>query len=282
MSKEGLGPAHRLTLVLGSEILLGSQALEELDGEEGQELCLHLVRNATTEFTKYTPREGEENDSLAKCVLLGPACVGKTALIARYCNQTFDETYVPTDQLQFRTFDITTKWQRAHYIRMHFLDVPGHERWRSLSSHFMRKAAMVMAVFSLKSRASLQQALSMVRAAKKNLMPDDSGRMSLVGTHADSDQQEVSEEEAIIAAEKLNCSYHAVSNATGEGVSEALQNWLDHYLDQEHQWNLDHQRDLNLMNWHEEFRRSHQQRDHQELSRTLDPEKSMSMNNDHL
>eukprot|EP00438_Fugacium_kawagutii_P008445 Skav217426 [mRNA] locus=scaffold1729:48600:49433:+ [translate_table: standard] len=231
ISEEGLGPAHRLSLVAGSEVLPGNQSLEHL--ERGEELCLQLVRSARTEFTKSA--EGKQPDWLARCAVLGPAKVGKSALLAQYCHQTFSQTYTPTIGLEFHHAEITTKCQQFRF-KVFFLDFSGLDRFRALTFHHLRGATCIIAVFSFNSRASLQEAVSMLQEALRFHEPVGV-LISLVGTHADSDQQEVSEDEAMAEAEKLHCSYHAVSNATGQGVPEACHNWLDEYLDRMYQPN---------------------------------------------
>eukprot|EP00438_Fugacium_kawagutii_P033164 Skav231193 [mRNA] locus=scaffold425:241551:242408:+ [translate_table: standard] len=233
ISDGGLGPAHRLSLVSGNEILQGTRPLEQLDrGEE--ELCLYLVRNARTEFIKSIVRKGEKSDWLVRCVVLGPSGVGKSALVLRYCHQKFIGAWHQTIGVEFHNIGITTKCQQFTF-KVHCLDFSGLPRFRLITLQYLRGAAGIMAVFSLKSRASLHEAVSMAHEALRRFPQSDGVLVCLVGTHADSDQQEVSEEEAMAVADKLHCSYHAVSNATGEGVTEAWHDWLNQYLDHVHQ-----------------------------------------------
>eukprot|EP00435_Cladocopium_sp_Y103_P032331 s1111_g8.t1 len=201
--------------------------------------CFHLVRRTRSEFTKFesgSKEEGERPDFLVKCVLLGPSAVGKSALVARYCDETFVKTYLPTIGVDFRVGEIATKCQHFKF-KLQFWDTAGQEtatteRFRTITLSYLRGTRSIMAVFSLENRNSLHEAVSMVRQAMGYFDESDDVLVCLVGTHADSGHQEVTEAEALAEAEKLGCSYHAVSNANGEGVPEAFHNWLDQYLEQ--------------------------------------------------
>ncbi|CAL1154081.1 unnamed protein product [Cladocopium goreaui] len=232
ISQEGLGPPHRLTLLLGSDIMPFTKSLEDINLKE--EDCFHLVRRSRSEFTKFesgSKEEGEKPDFLVKCVLLGPSMVGKSALVARYCDETFVKTYLPTIGVDFRVGEIATQCQHFKF-KLQFWDTAGQERFRTITLSYLRGTRSIMAVFSLENRNSLHEAVSMVRQAMGYFDESNGVLVCLVGTHADSAHQEVTEDEALAEAEKLGCSYHAVSNVNGEGVPEAFHNWLDQYLEQ--------------------------------------------------
>eukprot|EP00438_Fugacium_kawagutii_P032573 Skav207987 [mRNA] locus=scaffold5707:61134:61601:- [translate_table: standard] len=136
--------------------------------------------------------------------------------------------------VDFLSVDLATNCQPSR-LRLQIWDFPGSPSFRPFTLQYLRGAPGIMAVFNLNRRESLQELVLMVEEALRSFPEPDGVLMCLVGTHADSDQQEVSEEEAMAVADKLHCSYHAVSNATGEGVTEAWHDWLNQYLDHVHQ-----------------------------------------------
>eukprot|EP00434_Breviolum_minutum_P010393 symbB.v1.2.009167.t1/scaffold579.1/size184598/1 len=223
ISKEGLGPPSRLILVLGSEIVPSSKSLAELDLKE--EDCFQLVRRARSEFSDFhSHSESSVDDSkppmLVKCVILGPAAAGKSALVAQYCDETFVPTYLPTIGVDFRVGQVATKCEEFRF-KLQFWDTAGQERFRTITLSYIQGTSSIMAVFSLEHRKSLEETVLMVNQALRYFDGEDHPRegllLCLVGTHADSETREVSDKEALLAAEELGCSFHAVSNATGEG-----------------------------------------------------------------
>ena len=81
-----------------------------------------------------------------KCVLLGEANTGKTSLISRYVNGSFDAKTQTTVGCAFKDKKIIKKnWD----VRLDIWDTAGQEKYRSLLPLYYRKAKLVLLCFDL-------------------------------------------------------------------------------------------------------------------------------------
>ncbi|CAK9075069.1 unnamed protein product [Durusdinium trenchii] len=198
ISKAGFGPPHLLALLLGSDIMQFKTmtSLEELQLKE--EDCFQLVRRARSEFSNFetntASEEGPEKlpDFLVKCVIMGPSGVGKSALVAQYCDQNYVPSYLPTIGVDFRVGQVKTN---EFKLKLQLWDTAGQERFRTITLSYLRGTSSIIAVFSLEQRASLHDAVKMVNSATSHFVSADA-LVCLIGTHSDSESREVSEEEA--------------------------------------------------------------------------------------
>ena len=216
----------RLSLLLGTDVLKRNSRLSDLNLTED---CLYLLRRTTGTYTEWKPSGTAEpqHDYLAKCVILGGAGVGKTALLRALCSESFSDDIETTIGIDFKI--VNRKSEDGIKLKVQLWDTAGQARFRPIVKSYMRAASGFLAVFSLCDRHSLQDLTGLLEAAEEN-NPKACRCICLVGAHADSSNPAVTEEEILQFARDKKYQYFAVSNKTGQGIDQPFSAWLDSYL----------------------------------------------------
>lgn len=236
LGTQGEAPG-RMSLLLGTNVLRRDSRLSDLNLTAQD--CFYLVRRATGTYTQWNPsaltgayrsedpRPEAQYDHLAKCVILGAAGVGKTALLRSLCSEAFSDDIQPTIGIDFKILNL--KSEDGIKLKVQLWDTAGQPRFRPIAKSYMRGASGFLAVFSLCNRHSLQDLFELLESAKAN-NHEACRCICLVGTHADSPNPAVTEEEILQFARDKNYQYFAVSNKTGQGIDQPFSAWLDSYL----------------------------------------------------
>ena len=98
----------------------------------------------------------EENMLNCKVVLLGETSVGKTSLISRYVNNTFETNGLTTTGASYAYKAIYLK-QYNKSIKFEIWDTAGQEKFRSLAKVFYKNAAVCILVYEITRRASFEE-----------------------------------------------------------------------------------------------------------------------------
>ena len=90
--------------------------------------------------------EKEKNSLEYKIITLGDSSVGKTSLINRFINDTFDEEISPTLGIKhtFKSLEINDT-----NVKLSVIDTNGQEKYRPLSASYFRHADVVLFIFNL-------------------------------------------------------------------------------------------------------------------------------------
>ena len=87
-------------------------------------------------------------------LFLGEACVGKTNIISRFCNNKFYEGYLSTLGLDQHVSKINVDDKNYKLI---LKDSPGQERFRSLINNYIRTADIFIMVYDITNRESFEK-----------------------------------------------------------------------------------------------------------------------------
>ncbi|KAJ5499482.1 hypothetical protein N7453_008533 [Penicillium expansum] len=124
----------------------------------------------------------------AKIVVLGAQGVGKTALVERYCKNTFNPAAASTIGASFVTKRVLDSTSDT-IVRLQIWDTAGQERFRSMSRLYYRGAQAVLLCYDITDQNSFQEMAGWLRELRKNITPNDDGTDSLiihvVGTKSD-------------------------------------------------------------------------------------------------
>ncbi|KAL2706673.1 hypothetical protein AAEP93_001923 [Penicillium crustosum] len=140
----------------------------------------------------------------AKIVVLGAQGVGKTALVERYCKNTFNPAAASTIGASFVTKRVLDSTSDT-IVRLQIWDTAGQERFRSMSRLYYRGAQAVLLCYDVSASTStpfplillacitdqnsFQEMAGWLRELRKNITPNDDGTDSLiihvVGTKSD-------------------------------------------------------------------------------------------------
>jgi len=121
-----------------------------------------------------------EYDYLLKILLVGDSGVGKSALLQKYVDNTFPDSYISTIGVDFK---IKEQIYGSKKYKLQIWDTAGQERFRSITSSYYRGANCILIMFDLTDPESFDHVKMWLEDADKygnaNVMK------ILIGTKAD-------------------------------------------------------------------------------------------------
>ena len=154
-----------------------------------------------------------------KCVLLGETAVGKTCLINRFVNNTFQEDFVPTMVGCYSSKDIF--YDKANKkIKYEIWDTAGQEKYRSINKIFYQDTSIAILVFDITRKDTFE--------ALKNYwyleLRDNSPKDIIIAIAANKcdlyEYEEVRHDEVEEFGKSINALYEQTSAKTGEGIKD--------------------------------------------------------------
>ena len=163
-----------------------------------------------------------------KIALLGSTGVGKTCIIKRYAEDTYEEDGISTPGGCYYEKIITINEKK---LKIELWDTAGQEKYRALGKHFYKDAYIVCLVYDITKESSFEDL--------KNIWYNDlinNGAeyniLAVVGNKSDDfENEQIKEEKAREYAEKINASYFLTSAKTGDGIDKLFENACGIYLD---------------------------------------------------
>jgi GTPase KRas protein len=149
-------------------------------------------------------------EEMLKVTIWGPGGVGKTALCLRFERDCWDDYYDPY------------YYAEDSHSTVEVFEIAGQEEYRELTDLWIRKADVILLVYSITSRSSFEE-LEFRRERIQRAKDDDSPMMFLVGNKCDrEDERQVSLEEGKQLAELWNVGFLETSAYTRINVFEAF------------------------------------------------------------
>ena len=162
-------------------------------------------------------------DMIFKIILVGDSSVGKTNILSRYLNNTFEETTKPTVGVEFnsKTYKI-----QDNIVKAQIWDTAGQERYRSITSAYYKGAKGCLLIYDItrkKTFESIDRWISQFKeTADKDLF------IILVGNKCDlADVRRVSKEEAEKKAKFYNMAFIETSALNGTNVEKAFETLIN-------------------------------------------------------
>lgn len=157
-----------------------------------------------------------------KIVVLGPAGVGKTSVICRYCNGTFIGETLSTIGAGFFT---NTKVVNKVEVTMMLWDTAGEERFRSVAPSLLRGASGVVLVYDLGSLASFRELDAYMDMFVETCGFDpDEARVLVLGNKSDLEARDVSNDIVTEWLSRNRVKLHfEVSAKEGTNIEEAFE-----------------------------------------------------------
>lgn len=135
-----------------------------------------------------------EYDYSFKLLIIGDSGVGKSSLLLRFADNTFNSNYITTIGVDFR---IRTLCINGDRVKLQIWDTAGQERFRTITSTYYRGAHGVIVVYDVSSRESFSNVQRWLKEIDQNC---DGVNRILVGNKddfsEDQDRKLVSTEEA--------------------------------------------------------------------------------------
>ncbi|RLV86819.1 Ras-related protein Rab-5C [Meyerozyma sp. JA9] len=160
-----------------------------------------------------------------KIVLLGDSSVGKTSLVHRFINDSFNENTANTIGAAFITKKCPLSNDPNRHVKLEIWDTAGQERYRSLTPMYYRSARVALVCFDM---SDIQSSFERVRYWVDQMELNSSETQTIekkvivVGNKSDmykeSDSNELAEIEAYCEEHQLQL-FHC-SAKDGKGVTE--------------------------------------------------------------
>ncbi len=99
----------------------------------------------------------EENTKTCKVVLLGESGVGKTCIIARFINNTFEDNLISTTGASYAGKTMTFDEYGGKSIKFEIWDTAGQEKYRSLTKIFYKDAGAAILVYDITRKESFDE-----------------------------------------------------------------------------------------------------------------------------
>ncbi|MFX1475206.1 MAG: Rab family GTPase [Promethearchaeota archaeon] len=160
----------------------------------------------------------EEARYVAKAVIVGDYSVGKTSLVRRFVEGTFEHDYKPSIGV-----NITMKVVDAGGMKLKFnlFDAGGQERFEPIRKKYYRGTQAVIYVFDITRAESAVSIEKRWMVEVEAVIGRDYARIVLANK-ADLPQREVSEYAGRQVAERINAAYYETSALDGRNVNEAF------------------------------------------------------------
>ena len=156
-------------------------------------------------------------DLLYKLLIVGDSGTGKSALLMRFTEDLFGDSYISTIGVDFR---IKTIRLDGRDIKLQVWDTAGQERFRTITSTYYRGAHGVLLVYDVTDSESFANIDHWVGELDHFASP---GIVKLiVGNKVDCAPRAVSYEEGRALADGLGASFMETSAKTGQGVAMAF------------------------------------------------------------
>ena len=159
-------------------------------------------------------------DEKCQLLIIGDSTVGKTSILSRFANGTFNSNYLATVGLDNFTKDeiIDNKT-----VRIKIWDTAGQERYKALTKGFFRNAQGIMIVYDVTNAETFENLTIWIKSINEHMGTDTEKIPSIViGNKVDSEEREVKFEEAELFAKKYNYPYFETSAKTGENIDQTI------------------------------------------------------------
>ena len=157
-----------------------------------------------------------ENEKIILSVL-GNSGVGKTSFIMKFTDNTFQESYLATYGMDFKTKFVTINNNK---YRVDLYDTAGQERFRSVSINSIRMSDGVILIYDITNEFTYETIYSWM-----DNIYDVKGKdfpVILIGNKCDKDDERVvSKEKGEELAKRYNIIFFETSNKMGINIEEA-------------------------------------------------------------
>jgi small GTP-binding protein len=130
-----------------------------------------------------------------KIIMIGSSFAGKTSLLYRFVNDTFEQGYMATVGVDLKTVTLKIFDTLA---RVNLWDTTGQEKFKSLTKSYFRNCHGAVAVFDMTKRESFYSIESSIQEFRLNCPPEAKNNIVLVGNKVDLDTlRQVPHEEGV-------------------------------------------------------------------------------------
>ena len=116
-------------------------------------------------------------------ITLGDSGVGKTSIINRFIDNTFDNNITSTVGMNFRVKDMIVN--KKEKVKLKLMDTCGQEKYRAITKSYLKNADVVLFIFSMADNETFYNIAEWIKLFKENNCKDDNAPKYLVGNKSD-------------------------------------------------------------------------------------------------
>ena len=167
----------------------------------------------------YDEEEAEDDYNLYKILLLGDTSVGKSCLLLRFCDNSFQEAHLTTIGLDFRLKTINLKDDRK--VKIQIWDTAGEDRFRSITRNYYKGAKGILLIFDVTEKETFTHVRDWIERIHEE--SPEGITICLVGNKIDMNESRViSNEEGKKIADEFKIPYFETSAKSNIGVEEVF------------------------------------------------------------
>ena len=131
------------------------------------------------------------NDDLPslKILIIGEGAVGKSCLLLRYTDDSFENIFMPTVGVDYKTKIIDIDNTR---VKLQIWDTAGQEKFRAITKAYYRGAHGILIVFDISRRDTFNQITEWINSIKE---VDQTIDLIIVGNKCDLEREVTKEED---------------------------------------------------------------------------------------
>lgn len=161
----------------------------------------------------------QDYDYLMKVLLIGDSSVGKTSVLLRYVDDTYNPEFQTTIGVDFK---ISTLELQSKVVKLQLWDTAGQDRFRNIVASYYRGAQGVILMYDITNQASFQNIKNWYNETLNHLQA--STPKLLVGNKLDlAGQRTVKLADAQELADRLNMSYLETSAKNNQNIRQAFE-----------------------------------------------------------
>lgn len=165
-------------------------------------------------------------DYLFKLLLVGDSSVGKSSILCRYSDDTFEEKVLSTIGVDFKVKYLTVENKN---IKVGIWDTAGQERFRTLTSAYYRNAHAIILVYDCTTRESFENLDAWLSEINKYSTNKNAIKM-LVSNKIDKPNHEVTKEEGSNFAFNNNMLFCETSAKNNVNISYCFEELIQQIL----------------------------------------------------
>ncbi|XP_037623674.1 ras-related protein Rab-8B-like [Sebastes umbrosus] len=159
-------------------------------------------------------------DYLFKLLLIGDSGVGKTCLLFRFSEDSFNTTFISTIGIDFKIRTIELDGKR---VKLQIWDTAGQERFRTITTAYYRGAMGIMLVYDISNEKSFENIKNWIRNIEEHASSDV--EKMVLGNKCDmTDRRQVSKDRGEKLAIDYGVKFLETSAKSGINVEEAFYN----------------------------------------------------------
>ncbi|XP_045121805.1 ras-related protein Rab-18-like [Portunus trituberculatus] len=171
-----------------------------------------------------------------KILIIGESGVGKSSLLLRFTDDTFDIEQSATIGVDFKVKTITVE---GNTVKLAIWDTAGQERFRTLTPSYYRGAQGVILVYDVTKRNTFAKLDMWLNELETYSTRTDIVKM-LVGNKIDKEKVEVSREDGLKFARRHAMLFIEASAKTRDGVQCAFEELVQKIVQTPGLWEMDH------------------------------------------